>query len=276
MRYLIFLPLLICGRSPLEGSVISLQSQVKNTVRGETLETTITVTNRGDETALNIQITAKSPQSSKQSAVLPDLPVGKSHSETSTFSLAGLNPGLYPLIVNIGYTDANLYPFSALAISPITYKTGSAPSILGLLGNAKVRQSGRLDLKVKNLENQNRHLTIQLLTPRELSAENPLTTLDLSPGAESKVSFVVRNFAALKGSTYAVYATMEYEENGIHFTALAPGTLTIEPPGPLASLQHSLGPALLFLLALGALIGGRIYWERRKVTAKPSSPGIRR
>lgn len=276
MRYFPFIPLLFLGFSPSQASVITLESQVKNTVRQDAVDVMVTVTNRGDETAHNIQITVKSPLSSKQSDVFSALPVGEKHSESSTHSLRGLHPGLYPLIVQIGYTDANLYPFSAMAISPLIYKTGSVSSILGRLGNVKVRQNGRLNLKVKNLEGQNKQVAIQLLAPREISVENSPVKIDLPAGAESQISFPVHNFSALQNSTYAVYATMEYEENGTHYTALAPGTLFIAPPNLLSSIQSYLGPVFILLLAFGLLIGGRIYWELKKGTAKPSSPGIRR
>jgi hypothetical protein len=264
--YLLIIAILLLGASPSHAGVISIEAQITTQIKSDTLFTTVTVTNRGDEAADNIQIETQSPTTSQKSAVLPTLPVGKSHSETFSYPLQGLLRGRYPYLARIDYTDTNLYPFSALAFSLFNYQENASSYLLGTLGNTKIEKNGRIELSVKNLDARDKQLTIELITPRELSVDHARSQSVLSAGAESTISFSMRNFSALQGSTYAVFALIQYEDGGTHFTTLAPGTVIIGPPGFLSTLQKYQTPLIALSLAFGFLIFGRIYWEKKMIS----------
>lgn len=267
MFYFLFLGVFFFGVVPSQAGVISIETRITTEVRRDTLHTTITVTNRGDEAANNIQMATQSPKANKSSNVLPSLLVGKSHSESFDYPLQGLAPGRYPLLAQIGYTDANVYPFSALAVSLFSYRQDATSLILGILGNTQIQKSGRLNLSVKNMDAQDKTLQIQLITPREISVEGSKLQVHVTAGSESKFSFHIRNFSAIQNSTYAVYAVIEYEEGGMHHAALAPGTIVILPPGLMHTIQQGLPYILTALAVIFVLIFGRIYWERKNKAA---------
>jgi len=206
---------------------ISIQSQVDVSTRKNTLDVAVTVTNHGDESARNVQIKAEAPAFSRESAVQSTLPVGKSDSATFHFPISRLSPGRYPLIVRILYTDANLYPFSALTVSSFARQQDIPAGLIGILEGTVLRDKGRLTLKLKNLEDESRPLHIRLITPHELSADPSSLETVLAPHQEASYNFSLANFSALSGSSYPVYGLIEYDRTGVHNTAEAMGIVRI-------------------------------------------------
>ena len=193
----------------------------------DVLQTKVLVTNRGDETAYSVQIKAESLNPPQQSPTAQNIPVGKSISTTFKQSIKDLPHGRYPLLLRILYADANMYPFSAPATSFFTHGHDAAPELIGVIENSRVGKSGHLTLKLKNPSELAKEIHLRLFLPQELSVENPTSTIELSPHQETSIRFPVRNFSALEGSTYAVFAVLEYDQEGLHYSTLAPGTIAI-------------------------------------------------
>jgi hypothetical protein len=161
------------------------------------------------------------------------------------------------------YADANLYPFSALAISYFVHQKDAASRVLGVLEKAEIRREGRLTLKLRNLEEQALELHVRLLLPQELSSDSSSRQVRLLPQQETVIQFSIRNFSALDGSVYAVYALVEYENAGLHYTTLAPGAITIRAEKPSGSYWMSGAIVLVIIFILVNVLPSR----KRKVTS---------
>jgi hypothetical protein len=129
--------------------------------------------------------------------------------------------------VTVSYTDANQYPFSALSIPTLVNKETTAPKILGILRGSDFASQGTTELVVKNLDDQPKTINMHFVLPKELSSTDLDREIPLGPRAEVKIPLKVKNFSALPGSSYPVYAVLEYELGDIHFTSTAAGTVRI-------------------------------------------------
>jgi hypothetical protein len=93
--------------------------------------------------------------------------------------------------------------------------------------------------------------------PQELSADTTTVHLKLSPGQETQMVFKIHNFSALGGSTYPVYAILEYDAAGVHNTAIATSTIEIST-GEKSFIRGSLIlPVTIALVVLLVLLNVR-------------------
>lgn len=221
---------LLLPADPSQASVISLDTQVAASVEGDALTGSVTLTNRGDEPAYNLQTTVESQEASWTSPAKDVLPPQQSHTVAFREAVKGLLPGRHPLVIRTTYSDANRYPFSALAVSQVTIGQASAPGALGILGHARLDRQGSVELRLKNLTAKEQRLAVRLVLPQELSVDAPLGSMTLAPYGEARSAFHLRNFSALSGSTYPMFAVIEYDDGGTHETVVAAGTVRVESP----------------------------------------------
>jgi hypothetical protein len=254
---------LLLASASLQAGVISLETRVNTNVQESRLDAAVTVTNHGNESAFNLQVKSESLGSEQESSVQKELPVEQSYTATFRYALKGLSPGLYPLVLRILYTDANLYPLSALAISGFVWQKNAPPGILGILGVVRIQDQGRLNLRLKNLDNDTKTLHLRLLLPRELTAESLPSEMELPANKEVRLPFQVRNFSALENSIYPVYAVIEYDQRGLHYTAVAPGTIRIGSVAFLSRHGNLLLVAFVVLLAYLVWINVRARSKRK-------------
>ena len=260
-RALLLLTCLLSGLTNAWAGKISLETQIQVSGPKDLLHVTVSVTNRGDESAYNVQIKAESLNPPLQSPMQQILPIGKTFSATFEQSIKNLPPGRYPLLLRILYADANMYPFSAPATSFFIHEQNAAPDLLGILEGSRMGRSGRLLLKLRNPGEQAKQVHVRLFLTQELSADNPLHDIELSPHQETSLRFPVRNFSALEGSTYAVYAVLEYDQGGLHYSTLAPGTLQIRSQS-VFDTDWALGSLFAFFLIIFIFINLRSFWKK--------------
>ena len=239
-----------CAAAPRAG-VISLETQSRVKVEGTTLAIDLTMTNRGTEPAYGVQAKIQGREISAESPIREVLPVSAAQTARFRIPLRGdAAPGSYPLFVRILYADANHYPFSALSASRFYRRQDASAEVLAVLGEARLSDRGRLSLRIKNLEAVAKRVSLALVLPRELTAEAEALTLDLLPQQETSVPFRIKNFSALQGSVYPVFASIEYDQGGLHHTALAGGTVRIEAARGLREVMMWIALALLAAFVL--------------------------
>ena len=93
-------------------------------------------------------------------------------------------------------------------------------------------------------------VTTRLEAPRELTVEEPLINLMIGPRSASDVSFKVKNFSALAGSTYQVFAVSEAEDSSLHYTSVAPATIRIKSSDGIMGLGQNAIIIMLVVLLL--------------------------
>jgi len=229
MRKIIGILVVICFLTPLaHASYISLNTTVTSKVTENTLKVLVSVINKGDEAAHNVQAKIRVGDQKILTEKRDQLEVDQTYTGYATFNLPYKTPGQYPLVLVMHYADANQYPFSALTCQTFSYKAGAAPSdIFGQMKGDTFWKQGEAKLLLKNMGEVEIETQVKIIAPRELTVIGEDQKVILLPKAEKKISFPIKNFSALSGSTYQLFALSEYENQGFHRAIFVPGTVRV-------------------------------------------------
>jgi len=185
------------------------------------------VVNSGKESAFNVKTTCEVAGQILTSETRKGLGVQENFKQVFSSGLKLERPGRYPAIVTGAYTDSNQYPFSAISIQSFVYQEETAPKILGILKGVEFSSKRSTELIVKNLDSHPKTIQLQFLLPKELSSSDLIRRISLEPNSETKVTLGLKNFSALPGSTYPIYALLEYALEERHYSVTAVGTAKI-------------------------------------------------
>jgi CARDB len=256
--------LLTLGPTSAKASFITLETQTSPTYDGKRFKMGVDVTNKGDEPAYNVQVNADINGRLVTTPAKDILQINKKDSVELAANMTLEKEGKYPVIVNVDYTDANQYPFTAISITQFVYGKSLPSEIFGTLQNIEISTKGNLNLSLKNLSDQEKKLTVRLIIPRELSSPSLSKTISLKAKSEEKVDFEVKNFSALPGSSYTIFALMEYDEGNLHYSASAGGNIKIKKEeGFVKSNQRLLIAVAIVLVVLFVYFNLRAFWTRR-------------
>lgn len=190
------------------------------------LQVKITVVNQGKEEAREVQVTLKEGERVVTLPARGGLVPKEQFQVESKFDIQGKRTGKYPLFVTVGYKDLNGYPFSAVLCSTFLVGEDAASDIFGNLSGGSIDESGEVKLRLKNTAPEVRAFNVSLFAPRELSSEYR-HRFELQGAEETQIDIPIRNFSALAGSRYPVYAVAEYEREGKHYTNVMMGQVEI-------------------------------------------------
>jgi len=221
MKWGIYLLVFVICAAIANATYISITTTVKATVSNGTLVVYTNVTNQGDEAAYSVQVIATANGKTQRSKIFDVVGIRQPVTAESTFDVSGLNSGRYPLIIEVDYADANQYPFSALTSQYYIIGENVNSDVIGQMDKIEISKSGKLTLTLKNLGSSQKSLNVNMFLPKELSTGQTSKSLTLAPKSEQKLDFAVQSFSALKGSTYVVFASIEYDEANVHYTTFA-------------------------------------------------------
>ncbi len=242
---LLLLIMLIAAQAA-DASYISIHSTISATDN----ETAIKVTNLGDEAAHNVQLSLDINGQQDISPIKKQLGVKESFEWSAPLAFKLKNPGKYPIILTTSYQDANSYPFSAISVSMLDYGQSSISGIAANAGNIGLSEKGTLELGIKNLGETAKDASIRWIIPQELTINNNMLSLKLLPKEQKKVKFDIEKFSALSGSSYAVFAIIEYDEGGRHYTTTANGIVKVIERKNIFNNQNLLIGSLAVLAAV--------------------------
>jgi len=249
-----------------EAAFITIETTTSTTVRDNVPNISVSVTNKGDESAHNVRINIM--LASKQySGRLKDV-LGKGLSYTEEFSPSAefKKAGRYPFLVNVSYTDANLYPFSALSVSYINYKEPLDSLITGTIPELALSEKGSVRLTAKNIATKEIKFKYEFILPREFMAEKPGGEVTAGPGTEKVITSDIENISALAGSKYPVFALLSYEDDKYYYSTIASGSITVGKK----NLLYRYKTYLIVLLAVLILI---VIFYNLKGAGKRASKG---
>ncbi|MFA5113048.1 MAG: hypothetical protein WC529_01995 [Candidatus Margulisiibacteriota bacterium] len=241
---------LLFGTLACQASFISLNTTLTSKLERGKLRVMVQVVNKGDESAFGVQAELRVGGRTILAEKKQELPVNAAYQVKALVPLDLQTPGSYPLILVMHYTDANQYPFSALTGQAFVYQREGVPPLFGQVKPATFAKEGRIDLLLKNSGDREIKATTRLVIPRELTVAGDAQPLTVPARGQKSASFSLSNFSALSGSTYQVFAVAEFEDNGLHYTCLAPGTVKINESNVLVNYQAYF-IALIVILALG-------------------------
>jgi len=235
---------------PARASYISLKTSLDSRYENGRLTVDVAALNKGDEPAYNVQWEFRAGGLTVLGDKIPQLPVGATMRTTRNLPLRLSLPGNYPLTLITHYTDANQYQFSALTLQTFTNGQDVYTSVAGQLGSAAFDREGRLTYRLKNGGPGVIIAVTRLVAPAELMAVPAERASTIEPEGEQDLSFTVKNFSALVGSTYQAFAVTEFDRDGRHYTVVSPGLVKITERRAILGIDYSVYIALLAVLLL--------------------------
>jgi len=240
---------------------ISIETTLSLNVKGKTLEVMVYSTNKGDESAYNVQAEISAMGSNIFSRRLSELKVNEGYKVSQKLPITLDKHGTYPVILTLHYTDANQYPFSAITCQTFTYSEELLPMLVGDMESISISDKGKIRLTLKNLTDKRINGRTYLVTPKELTVSQELRQININPKAMQSLGFTIKNLSALHGSTYTVYAISEVEDRHIHYTSLSSGAVKIVHPKRVFGLSYIV---IITLLVITCLIFLYLQFLRRR------------
>lgn len=257
IKKLIFLIVFMLMLHTVSAGVISLRTTVRADplVKNKT-EIKIELENLGDESAYNLQMSLVNDAFKTDSAnireLIPNNPINIVLNATLT---KPIKEGKYPAFILIDYSDANDYPFSSVSPTYIIYKTQTTSMISGLINEISLtgKETKKLSLSIKNLDDKDHEVDVNLILPKEIKPNNKEKTINIGANQEKTLEFEVSSSSALSGSSYAVTASMEYEDKNLHYSSIVNGIIKID--GETAKKQEFETTNILSYLVLLISVG---------------------
>lgn len=213
------------------------------------LQVRATVTNRGDEPAINLQAAALNLPGAAPSSPLEMLPPGQSADLTLSHAAAPRLPGRYAVLLRLDLQDLNQYPLSALGYA--YYAAGNdQDSPLALRAEPlELRQQGRLGLRLTNPGQAPLKVTLRAFAPRELGMDPAPLEVDLPAGGERDLGLEITNLSGQPQAQYPVLIWTAHDLEGRHSEMVNEVKVTLAQEGNVFRERLPWWLALLGLLA---------------------------
>jgi hypothetical protein len=217
------------------------------------------VANSGDDTAESVTPVLRFRGQEIRGSARAALGPNEAFDATLDAPVGEVPPGRWPYQLAIDYTDLNQYPFQALQASLLT--VGNPPPakvVVPEMSAPPLATTGTVTVRVKNVSATAHAATVSLILPEGLQATSAAATVSLAPWEERTVSMPIVNRSVLPGSRYAIFATVEYDDEGVHQSVLGRGIVEITASQSLVgSWQHALWVAAAVLVVgwVGFMLG---------------------
>jgi len=251
---------------------ISNTITMEKVVSGEETTINITLSNTGDEAAYDVQLSLMLPDKMTADQIFlgkvdPQIP------QSGTFSVKidpSINPGIYSIGVLTEYKDANRYAFSSVSPNSLIIKGPRSSQVNGMIPELSLGSKGevkRLRLDLRNMEEKNRDLKIRIFAPKELKVNPPEKSVSIPGRSEANEEFDISSFGALEGSSYIVFASMDYDEDGYHYSSTAGGMVKIVKQAEVLNFS-GLVPIIALVFLVLVFIAYQIYHLVKKNVKK--------
>lgn len=248
---------------------ISIRNEVRATVQAGTLAVTMDIRNSGDETARSVVAAASFGGRDVRAAARAALAPGTAMDVALELPWFQTVPGQWPLLTTVDYADGNGYAFQALQVALVSSLAASPALIVLLDVDVKpVAASGAVSVRLKSLSALPRDARLSFFVPRGLEVDVPVRPLPLAPWADAEAKARIINRAALAGSRYPAFATVEYDDSDGHHAAIAQGMVEVRAAD--ADRGRSFVVAAAALASVWILL---VVWRRwRNGRKQPLSP----
>lgn len=210
---------------------ISTSVSVENAIMDNETRVNIQITNSGDESAHDVQLSLILPADfGWANMFVGELKPNRPYD--GNFTILAVNsivPGKYTIGLMTDYKDANGYQFSSVSPNSLIVKKQTSSMISARIPEIELgdKETKKINLQVRNLDDKAHNLDIKLYLPRELKTTMAEKTMTINPMDERQIEFDISPFGALVGSNYVVFASLDYEENNLHYSSVASGIVKI-------------------------------------------------
>lgn len=226
-------------------------------LEGDSLSAALSVKNQGDEAAHSVSAVLHFDGHYTRGAGRSLLAPAETYKNTLQVATGNLGTGRWPYAVTVDYSDANQYPFQAVLVGILT--VGNPPPakvLIALDHEPSISDSGAdkdIALHVRNMSGTKLSATVRLLLPENIEIVQPAAPIEIAAWANVHISIPIVNRTALLGSVFPLTATLEYNDAGIHHTAMAEDVLRVAKEKSLFSQARLLMTGTAVLLICGWL-----------------------
>ena len=240
-------------------SHISLQISAASTFKRGAVSVDVTVTNRGDEAAMSVWVQAAVGGASARGGTRHTLAPNEGFQSTLDMGPAPTPPGAHTVVIKVHYTDPNGHPFSALTSIPLVTSADPAiaeEAVSAKLSTVSLRDRGSVYLTLSPEGVPPDDIRVRLVLPDELACPSPSRVLRLASTGREVVEFELSNVSAQPGSTYPVFAVVDYALAGVHHSRAAQGRVSIDAQPGWHRKAWLVPIAILLLVFIAAQLRG--------------------
>jgi hypothetical protein len=228
MRTTLALAIAWLAASQAWAGTIAIQVSHQAELREGELRAAVTLSNEGDEAAHAVTPVLRFRGAEMRGATQAKLPPKEPVEASLALPAGSLADGHWPYEIVVEYADANLYPFQALSVGMLAVGSPPLPKVaIPALTSPTLATQAELPVHVKNLSETERRVTLKVFAPDAIEEKHAREETLLGPWAELEIPVELTNRAALPGSRYPLFVTVEYEDGPVHQTLLAQTSVEI-------------------------------------------------
>ncbi|MFH1126105.1 MAG: NEW3 domain-containing protein [Candidatus Altiarchaeota archaeon] len=192
-------------------------------------EANITITNQGDEPAFDVIVEPTFPTGFTGEQInIGNINPNQTVVRTLKIGIpSDATPGRYSMGLLMRYNDVNSYPFTFVTPVKFFYKTAVQSNIWGSMNEVELSgdEKETLTLKIQNRDDKQRQVSIRLYAPNQIAVDEKDKSITLAPNSETTIDFTVSSIGALPGGDYFVFAILDYDEEGKHYSVPSNGRI---------------------------------------------------
>lgn len=234
-------------------SYISMEIRAGATISGETITVNLSAINKGDESARFVTASVTLHDKLYWGETIDNLPTGGVYYTKVTIP-ASLDTGIHTAIIRLHYSDANCYPFTALsAVHVATEGPATINELISVSASpTMLKQQSVCNVTIAPSPEITTPLpiTVKIVTPSEITCEQPIIKLTLLPHESKTVQFKIRNISALPDSNYGILIVADYHWEGQHRSSVTGSAVRVAIPFLYTKTFKNIGVNLLIVAFL--------------------------
>jgi hypothetical protein len=272
----VLLTLSVCALSA-NATYITLQNSmtVEKTIYSDTSTINVSLANSGDEAANGVQLSMLLPPGFTANTVFlgrmdPNIP------QTASFSLqidASTAPGMYSIALLTEYKDANGYQFSSVTPNYLVIKEARSSQVDATVSQEEIGNKGevkKITVSLRNMDQKDYDVKIRIYAPKELKINPEEKTLTVKGRDSPQTDFEISSFGALPGSSYVVFASVDYDEGGIHYTSTASGLIKVVQQKETFSFRNEWIAIIVIIILVIAVIAFQFMGRPKQKSGAPN------
>jgi hypothetical protein len=172
------------------------------------------------------------------------------------------------------YKDANGYQFSSVTPNYLVLKEARSSQVDATVSQVEVGHKGevkKITVTLRNMDQLDHEVKIRVYSPKELKIEPLEKTLSVKARDSPKTEFDISSFGALSGSSYVIFASVEYDEGNIHYTSTASGLIKVVEQKETFSFRNEWIAIIVVALLLAAVVAFQFFGRPRQKNSAPDA-----